>query len=206
MRKIKLIAFLLSVTSCLLLFSVGFASWYNLSIPDENRSGLFEAYQVKKMDSYISLSKTNGFQLFEFTALGFKDGKNKITATYDLNKTEIEAFDLEDDVTIESTLSYKNLLDANKKLFALTGDNKITVQISYTIDGQMTTETLTPKEGDGSAITVNYTFNTLPSQFSIIYTFDIEQDFRANFGKYISFLEDNKTEFTTTARITNFSQ
>lgn len=206
MRKIKLIAFLLSVTSCLFLFSVGFASWYNLSFTEENKSFSVNAYEVKQMDSYISLSKTNGFQLFEFTALGFKDGKNKITATYDLNKAEIEKLSLSDPISIESTLSYKNLLDQNKKLFALTGDNKITVQISYTIDGQMTTETLTPKEGDGSAITVNYTFNTLPSQFSIIYTFDIEQDFRANFGKYISFLEDNKTEFTTTARITNFSQ
>lgn len=216
MRKIKLIAFLLSVTSCLFLLSTGFATWYNVSFSTKNVTGLLEVYDVEQMDSYISLSKDDegnivGFQLFEFTALGFKSDENRvyntITATYDLNKTELE--ELGENITIESTLAYKNLLaqDSNGLFKFESAANKITVQVSYTINNQMKTDDVTPVN-NGTDIVVSYTFEkgNLPEEFSIIYTFDITTDFRSEFGKYISVKEDNKTEFTTAVRIKNFSE
>ena len=211
MRKIKLIAFLLSVTSCLFLFSVGFATWYNVSVATENTTGLLEAFEVEQMESYISLSKDaqgkiDGFTLFEFTALGFKDGKNKITATYDLNVTALE--ELGEDITIESTLAYKNLLaeDSNGLFKFESTANEITAQICYTVNGQQKVDDVT-FTNNGTDIVVSYTFEkgNVPEDFSIIYTFDITENFRSEFGKYISVKKDNKTEFTTTARITNFS-
>lgn len=209
MRKIKLIAFLLSVTSCLFLFSVGFATWYNVSVATENTTGLLEVYEVEQMNSYISLSKKNGFQLFEFTALGFKSYEdrvcNTITATYDLNVTALE--ELGEDITIESTLAYKNLLaeDSNGLFKFESTANEITAQICYTVNGQQKVDDVT-FTNNGTDIVVSYTFEEgLPSEFSIIYTFDITENFRSEFGKYISVKKDNKTEFTTTARITNFS-
>lgn len=209
MRKIKLIAFLLSVTSCLFLFSVGFATWYNVSVATENTTGLLEAFEVEQMESYISLSKENGFQLFEFTALGFKRYEdrvcNTITATYDLNVTALE--ELGEDITIESTLAYKNLLaeDSNGLFKFESAANEITAQICYTVNGQQKVDDVT-FTNNGTDIVVSYTFEEgLPSKFSIIYTFDITENFRSEFGKYISVKKDNKTEFTTTARITNFS-
>ena len=211
MRKIKLIAFLLSVTSCLFLFSVGFATWYNVSVATENTTGLLEVYDVEQMDSYISLSKDEeGFQLFDFTALGFKRYEdrvcNTITATYDLNVTALE--ELGEDITIESTLAYKNLLaeDSNGLFKFESTANEITAQICYTVNGQQKVDDVT-FTNNGTDIVVSYTFEkgNVPEDFSIIYTFDITEKFRSEFGKYISVKEDNKTEFTTTARITNFS-
>ena len=210
MRKIKLIAFLLSVTSCLFLFSVGFATWYNVSSTTKNATGLLEVYEVEQMNSYISLSKENGFQLFEFTALGFKSYEdrvcNTITATYDLNVTALE--ELGEDITIESTLAYKNLLaeDSNGLFKFESTANEITAQICYTVNGQQKVDDVT-FTNNGTDIVVSYTFEkgNVPEDFSIIYTFDITEKFRSEFGKYISVKEDNKTEFTTTARITNFS-
>ena len=44
MKKIRLMALLLSVTSCLMLFSVGFASWSGLASSSVSTSGSFVAY------------------------------------------------------------------------------------------------------------------------------------------------------------------
>ena len=67
MRKIKLIAFLLSVTSCLLLFSVGFSTWYNVNFPEgiEDKEGSFEAYDV------LTISNV-GMDMFQFSMFSFK--------------------------------------------------------------------------------------------------------------------------------------
>lgn len=67
MRKIKLIAFLLSVTSCLLLFSVGFATWYNVKFPTgvEEQEASFEAYDVLNISN-------EGMDIFGFSMFSFK--------------------------------------------------------------------------------------------------------------------------------------
>ena len=217
-RKIKLLAILMSITSCLLMFSMGFATWYNVVAPREMvvSDGSFAVYDVGQMSDYIK-PRTDGFTMLEFTALGFKTDKdsegkvtktyNTISATYDLVTSQLSAYK-NGGLSISSTLSYSNLssyADANTELFALTGKNTISVQISYILNGVLKTVTPTVVN-NGKNITVTHEFTDgLPTEFTIIYTFNITDGFRNNFGKYINVKADDtvKTKFHTSARITN---
>ena len=208
LRKIKLIALVLSLTSCLIMFSVGFSAWFKLNAPapmTPDTPGTFEAYDVEQMSDYVKPRK-NGFTMFEFTALGFREGKNQISATYDLVADKLTSY-ANGGLSISSTLSYSNLIDYNdgKKLFDFTGKNEVTVLISYKVGDKI--KTATPQVSNNKTdITVTYTFEKeLPSEFTVIYTFEVKDGFRNNFGKYISVKDDKKTQFHTSVRITNLA-
>jgi len=216
MKKIKLLAAVMTLTSCLLLFSVGFSSWYRVEPRTENGSML--SYGVADMDDYIVLATddagNSGLTVFEFTALGFKPGKNTISARYIITESAVAALNAAEKtgVSIESQLSYINLSSyatESTKLF----ETDISVSISYNVEGAANNpKTVTPTVvNNGTDIIVKHDFkNEIPTELTIIYTFNVTSDFRNNFGKYIQVTEKEiggkkylPTEFIVSAKITN---
>lgn len=93
MKKIKSISFLLSLTSCLCLFGVGFSMWYNVSVrypQQDKRTGSIESYDV------LEIANTE-MTIFKFSMLSFKADttfedvdSGKISVTYTVSPATLE--------------------------------------------------------------------------------------------------------------------
>lgn len=74
MKKIRLMALLLSISSCLMLFSVGFASWNGLTASSASTSGSFVSYPTGLVEvKNVSLTP---YSEFGFLLGGTSDGTN----------------------------------------------------------------------------------------------------------------------------------
>lgn len=86
MKKIRLMALLLSVTSCLMLFSVGFASWHGLVPSSASTSGSFVSYPA-------GLVSVDNVSLTPYSELGFLLGGTSDGTTYTFGSGGIQISD-----------------------------------------------------------------------------------------------------------------
>jgi hypothetical protein len=224
LRKIKAIALLMSVMTCILMFSVGFSAWFKISapapvIPDED--GSFEAYDVLT----IHMQTPNGMEIFEYSALSFRNAAGESTSNgqikvhYVVPKSTVDAAN--GNFTVDVTLTYETLSkyateDANfAGLFAGLGKGTGTNQVSVTsskgtvsdytvgadnITAKLTFEDITLAANETEyAFTLTYDFNIPPD------TEALKGNFRQMFGKYLNVTSESveaPTKFIVTAQVT----
>lgn len=207
MKKIRLTAFILSLASCLFLFSAGFSTWFKVVLPTDAEmptgSGYFTAYSV--VDVVSSGDVTSNI---EYTSFDFVSGKNIITIKYTFSsatKTKV-------------TLSYENL-----SAYAGEGFSGLFTKIVSDSENPNNNIGITITNCDISSITVNSTESTYihsngdgtdeiffeitpksAGEVIITYTFNIDStenkgNFRQNMGKYLMAGKDGKyTKFIST--------
>ncbi len=77
MRKINLMSFILSILSCLIVFSVGFSTWYEIDPSaieaKKEASGAYEAYAVEESTQGGMSIDITSVSLFAFSGLSFKN-------------------------------------------------------------------------------------------------------------------------------------
>ena len=216
MKKIKTIAFLLSVASCLCLFGVGYSTWYNITPPQQQkRTGSIESYSV------LEISNTE-MTTFKFSMLSFKEGdaqkthfKNSdsgsITVTYTVSADTVKATNGK--FRVNTTLGYdeNTVRDGHKDLFGVLslGEGKNTASITCQAknpNGETITvieQKIAANENAVKEIKSVYQFENVPQggffSFTITYTFHIpsaEDNFRQTFGQYLQGGEKNGNEVT----------
>lgn len=227
MRKIKLIAFLLSVTSCLFLLSTGFATWYNVNFPEgiEDKEGSFEAYDV------LTISNV-GMDMFQFSMFSFKTAMYEgatltkfedsptgvISVTYRIPAETLAV--VGNSFKVETSLSYAADTLAKTPTNGLFGgltlnaaNNGISVSCTATTG---TVEQVMTTTVNGSEITSAYQFTGVTAnaksdttkssndvyEFTITYTFTISSgtNFKNTFGQYLKGTEktaENQTNYGT---------
>ena len=216
MKKIKTIAFLLSVASCLCLFGVGYSTWYNITPPQQqNRTGLIESYSV------LEISNTE-MTTFKFSMLSFKEGdaqttnfKNSdsgaITVTYTVSADTVRTTNGK--FRVDTALGYdeNTVRDSYKDLFGglSIGEGKNTVSVTCeakSSNGETITvieQKIEENENAVKEIKGAYKFENVPQgsfSFTITYTFNIpssgdnSDNFRQTFGQYLQGGENNGTE------------
>ena len=199
-RKIKFIALLLSITSCLFMFGVGFSTWYNLSTSDVVTStGSIEAYDVLTIQN-------SGMTLFKSSLFSFKTNDQTlsdsnvgvITVNYKVPVETLAATD--GSFAVDLTLGYSELVIPDHRLFEVAFGNSFAGN-TFSVDmqiGNSTTSMIANGKSDRLAadgtITVTKTFTAdevgdLNSdfEFTVIYTLNIEggENFKESFGKYL---------------------
>lgn len=223
LRKIKAIALLMSVMTCILMFSVGFSAWFKISAPapvTPDEDGSFEAYDVLT----IHMQTPNGMEIFEYSALSFRNAAGESTSNgqikvhYVVPKSTVDAADR--NFTVDVTLTYDTLSqyanDADfEGLFAGLGKGMGTNQVSVTSsNGTVSNYTV-----GADNITAKLTFenitlaaNETEYAFTLTYDFNIPADtealkgnFRQTFGKYLNVTSESveaPTKFIVTAQVT----
>ena len=155
MKKIRLMALLLSVTSCLMLFSVGFASWHGLVPSSASTSGSFVSYPA-------GLVSVDNVSLTPYSELGFypplETGKTGMhisdtgTFTFDVALSEACFSGPSFEVKFEIKLTY-NGATATDLLPYCTASN-VTVSVGgIGITTQLATKTVV-KSGDTLIVTI----------------------------------------------------
>ena len=217
MGKVHLISVLLSVASCLFVFSYGFANWYQVTIDYKDdiskRNGAFQSYGVLAVES----AQPN---IFAFSAASFldADGNPADTGTISVPcvidvaacKTAFTASEwASDSMILTTTLKYENL--ANESDF--TGGTGLftNLNITATVNGTAVPAGSFTKDND--TLTIVYTFpcselpNSDKATYTVEYTISLPvteenpANFRNNLGKYISVKEDSPTRFVATAEL-----
>ena len=216
-RKIKFIALLLSITSCLFMFGVGFSTWYNLSTSDVVTStGSIEAYDVLTIQN-------SGMTLFKSSLFSFKTNDQTlsdsnagvITVNYKVPVETLAATD--GSFAVDFTLGYSELVIPDHRLFEVAFGNSFAGN-TFSVDvqiGNSTTSMIANGKSDRLAadgtITVTKTFTAdevgdLNSdfEFTVIYTLNIEggENFKESFGKYLRGTEGAvTTKFAASAQV-----
>ena len=205
MKRIRPIAIILALASSVLLFSTGFATWYNLAPvePPTPQSISMHSYEVVDLSDKI---KTTGFNLgdFQYSSLAFVEGKNKMVVTYSIQYTGTVAF----------SLGYKNLSGyaANDyELFnnMLTDDNQVVISFddgsaAITVNkDNKSTYVKANNDGDYLYFEKDFATASAATTLTVTYTFNIPTNsnagnFRQNFGKYLKVIENDKTVFVST--------
>lgn len=216
-RKIKFIALLLSITSCLFMFGVGFSTWYNLSTSDVVTStGSIEVYDVLTIQN-------SGMTLFKSSLFSFKTNDQTlsdssvgvITVNYKVPVETLAATD--GSFAVDLTLGYSELVIPDHRLFEVAFGNSFAGN-TFSVDmqiGNSTTSMIANGKSDRLAadgtITVTKTFTAdevgdLNSdfEFTVIYTLNIEggENFKESFGKYLRGTEGAvTTKFAASAQV-----
>lgn len=230
MRKIKLMAFIMSVLSCVFLFSTGFANWYSLTVTTEGlpTGGSLTSYKALAI-------KNQTMTTFQYSTLSFKHRDSNgmftntdtgiITVEYVVPKETLTATDGTFKVTF--VLDYADLVDSSYQLFinAFNEDNP-DIENYYNIKlGE------TSLINNGRAVTtddtIEYTYeftvsktssNYSNNEFTSDYTFTISYElyvpkaitadsmnFYNSLGKYLRGAEgkseDTPTKFIATASV-----
>lgn len=221
MKKIRLTAFILSLASCLFLFSAGFSTWFKVVLPTDidPATGEFTAYSVVDVVSSGTVEKDT----FQYTSFGFVDGKNTIEVTY--------VFTTDQPVIV--TLGYENLSSYTgtgdfrlfKNLVGANAENKITVSFNKAVTVSTSANTYESKSSFDVSDSTSYylldsgkndvirfvikptsgTSATKTETVTITYTFNVptgeglKGNFRQNMGKYLMAGKDGKyTKFIST--------
>ncbi|MBQ2734238.1 MAG: hypothetical protein IJF33_00245 [Clostridia bacterium] len=202
MKKIKYLAFVMSVVTFLSLVGVGFSIWYNVDVILPNGDGtvtdnnnVITAYAVDQSSNILYCKGT--IEVFQYSALSFSDGDTgKITATYwiDTNSEFIT-----DSTTLTFSLTTEeNTTKGNAGLFgAVDGTTKsFSASINNSVDlGNATVST------DGKMISFTCTYGAISElvqandgNFTLTYTLNIPKtysggttvgNFRKAFGQYL---------------------
>ena len=205
MKRIKTIAFLLSLTSCLCLFGVGFSMWYNVNpLQPKKQTGALEAYDV------LEISNTE-MTTFKFSMLSFKEGdaqstnfkdsdQGEITVTYTVGADTLAATDRT--FRVDTALGYdeNTVRGGYKNLFGDLPDGSISVECkAKSSNGETITitpvnEAIEENEKGVKEIKRAYEFKGVTANdgdsysFTITYTFKIPSEndnFRKTFGQYL---------------------
>ena len=216
-RKIKFIAFLLSITSCLFMFGVGFSTWYNLSTSEVvTATGSVEAYDVLTIHN-------SGMTIFKSSLFSFKTSDQTladtsvgvITVNYRVPADTVAA--TRGSFAVDVSLGYSELLVSDHKLFAVAFGNAFASN-SFSVDvqvGDKTTNVITNGKsdklaGDGTiAVTKTFTPTDVGNtnadfEFTVIYTLNINSgvNFKDSFGKYLKGTEGAETtKFVASAQV-----
>ena len=134
MKKIRLMALLLSISSCLMLFSVGFASWNGLTASSASTSGSFVVYPPGSIEANpVQINGEEKPILGEFSPDGFMTSGNSNQGGGDSGGG--------DSGSGESTNTNGiNLSDTGYLTFALTIDEKCLTDSSLTIQFKLQLE------------------------------------------------------------------
>lgn len=205
MKKIRLTAFILSLASCLFLFSAGFSTWFKVVLPTDIKPGTgeFTAYSVVDVVSSGSTLNVSGFQ---YTSFGFVNNEGaiqnqgSISITYTFASTGNE---------VDMTLSYENLSGYAttdfQGLFSqiLSGEgNSIQVYHNNTLFLTVSEDNIITKTEDSDVYfdQISYSFTPSTTTVEIKYVFNIANggNFRQNLGKYLKAFTDSKTTFIST--------
>ena len=190
MRKIRLIAIVMTVLSCISIFSIGFSSWFSFEPQIKIQEGSYESYGLLTIDN-IEMS------VFKFSALSFKDenydncDEGRVTVKYQIPKESLSVF--EGEFTISLTLGYSEIFDAdNYKLFYdafVTNESTNNLKVFITGGSEDGIEYEITENDD---IYFEHTFaNDDKSQdleFTVDYVFTVPSEnsnFRNTFGKYL---------------------
>ena len=230
MRKIGLSMWILSLAATLTIFSTGFAAWFHSTYPNTLLTGSYEVYDVEDADAFIDRTSV---EMFDYHSLHFTDGEGNaadsgvIRATYSIDLTNCYNAIIaagktwNGELTVALSLGYENAL-ANDGLFAPLDDGHNARSVTSEIEGY----TGSTVHVTGTSADVTHTFKNLAQDgtlaFTVVYTINCPQEyadggvgnFRNNFGKYLKAFEEtkdeeentipaDKTQFTTTARITD---
>ena len=207
MKRIRPIAIILALASSVLLFSTGFATWYNLAPvePPTPQSISLHSYEVVDLSDKIY---TTGFNLgdFQYSSLAFAEGKNKMVVTYNIQYTGTVAF----------SLGYKNLSGYAAEGYQLFGkmlDGNASNQIVISFSDGSTAITVNKdnkstyvkanNDGDYLYFEKDFATASAATTLTVTYTFNIPTNsnagnFRQNFGKYLKVIENDKTVFVST--------
>lgn len=216
-RKIKFIALLLSITSCLFMFGVGFSTWYNLSTSDVVTStGSIEAYDVLTIQN-------SGMTLFKSSLFSFKTNDQTlsdsnagvITVNYKVPVETLAATD--GSFAVDLTLGYSELMIPDHRLFEVAFGNSfagntfsVDVQIGNSTTSMIANGKSDKLAGDGTiAVTKTFTPTDVGNtnadfEFTVIYTLNINSgvNFKDSFGKYLKGTEGTETtKFVASAQV-----
>jgi len=220
MKKTKILAFILTILSCICLFGIGYSMWYNVTInfPNGNKkSGVVESYEV------LEIANTD-MTIFKFSMLSFKTGDAKSPETkFENTDTGI--------VTVTYTVDAATLEKTNNsfRVDAALGYDAATVAGQYpSLFGQLSVEerenncvAISCDEADpqnvkiveGKEIQSSFEFTDVSANdgddftFTVTYTFTIKPDndnFRQVFGQYLMGADkqgDTVTKFIASASI-----
>ncbi len=215
MRKIKIIALLMSLTSCLFLCGVGFSIWYNVKpIEAKYATGSIQtAYDVLK------ISNTE-MTIFKFSMLSFKTGDAQtadfrnsdvgtITVTHTVGAAALEAtggnFRVDLALGYDETTLYNDYNELFGALSVGEGDNTISVKCeAKNANGALVSagelapvdaeDTTAAHKLSASELKSAYEFRDVVANnegsysFTVTYTFRIpgaNDNFRQNFGQYL---------------------
>ena len=224
MRRVRFVSALLSIVSCIFVFSYGFANWSQVVVLGSGtvRSGMIKAYGVLSIDPGQP-------KLFSFAASTFltDQGASCDTGTITVPCTVgvatcKTAFTVEEWATgkmkMTVTLGYENLVNVDFAegygLFVKNGTDAGKLPITASIqkpDGSTVTPTFVQ---DATKLVVEYTIpcSELPdaenATYNVIFTISLPVDegenaanFRQNLGKYLSVKEDAPSKFVATAEL-----
>lgn len=221
----KHIPLLMSILICITMISVGFSSWVTLNPPtDGSQSGTLDSYPVTDTNEFVPHGEVD---MFTFSPISFIDDKGgysetgtivaRYTVQLDACYARMGITEPPAELTLLVSLWYSNLaIDGVDNLFedVDNGTNKrvITVSASSTTPGVTATGGRTASN-DNSACYAEFKLTGIGKgtcEIEVTYTFNIPRDtqagvhsnFRHMFGKYIRVTGENKTQFHTTARIT----
>lgn len=235
LRKIKLVALLVSITCCFFMFSVGFSAWFNISAPapvTPDDTGSLESYDVLT----IHMKGDNGMKVFKSSLLSFKDsdtledsktGTGTIEATYVVPKSTVEA--TAGSFTVDFSLGYSSLSLNGHQLFGHAfsttyKDNSYSASVVYGANNEtkidLTPQFLSVQDDQviDDTIICSYTFENIPTtddfEFTLIYTFKIPKgiNFKESFGQYLNgteSTEDNPsdtTKFSASAVVKDYTE
>ena len=221
LRKIKAIALLMSVMTCLLMFSVGFSAWFKISAPapivlDGNKGGRLEAYDVLT----IHMKENDGMEMFKSSLLSFKTSETladtdtgSIKVTYVVPQSTVAATD--GSFQVDFSLGYSSLTSEGHKLFghafsATYSDNSFSASVAEAKSTAVSLNT------DSDTIDCVCTFEGIDTtkdfEFTLIYTFKIPSglNFKNSFGQYLNGTEStaensnaDTTKFSASALVTD---
>lgn len=196
MRKIRLMAVIMSILSCVSVFGIGFSSWFNFEPPVKASTGNYKSYGTAVIEN-VSMS------VFQFSTFSFKDenytdsDEGKVSVTYKISAESLEFLD--DSFKVSITLGYSQILDSTHKLFYHAfEEKKATNECKVFITGG-------PTDGVDYSITAKdtiyfeHTFKNVDKsndfEFTVDYFFKVpsaDNNFRTTFGKYLVGSEINK--------------
>lgn len=222
MRKIKLIAIVMSFASCLSLFSVGFSTWYNVAVPDKSISGDLAVYDVLNIEN-------DGMEIFSFSMFSFKDveidsdgtiislkdnadGVGELKVNYVVPAATLKATD--GTFTVTTILGYDGLSPKAASqgfeglFYSFCGETP-----ANSLDVTATGGTTTSTTKNATKITNTFSFSGVSAnsddnkgnyEFTVIYKFTIAsgENFRTTFGQYLMGTDGNNvTKFNAWAEI-----
>ena len=203
MRKIRVIAIVMTMLSCVSIFSIGFSSWFSFEPQINIQEGSYESYGVLAIDN-IEMS------VFNFSAISFRDENHDdcdqglISVKYQIPKESLGVF--EDEFTISLTLAYSEIFDAdNYKLFYdafVTNESTNDMKVFITGGDE---EGIEYEITDNDDIYFEHTFKNVDKskdlEFTVDYVFTVPSEnsnFRNTFGKYLIGGEIDIEGFDTT--------
>ena len=185
---IVIISVIMSILSCISIFSVGFSSWFSFEPTVNLHFSPYKSYGLLTIEN-VEMS------VFQYSALSFKDEDYKDTSEgvvsikYQIPRVSLETLD--DEFTVSLTLGYNGISDSAHKLFYHAFEtNKATNTCTVMVDGQNIDDcTLT----EDDKIYFEKTFDNSNKnkeflEFTVTYVFTIpyeDNSFRTTFGKYL---------------------